>query len=388
MRFSGLPPASAWGSEMRRALLPALVVMVAGVVSCSDMPTAPKVSDLPGNILVEGTVTDRDGPALTGGLVVFRRLPLSQNQPSPSFYANIDLNGTFHIAVAQGAYEVRIVPNYDGGLPGVTIPRFEVLTAGTRLDYRYSGTRVTGDITGPGGALLADSYVAAASPVHDVYLSVRAVGGHYSMLLPPGKYEFYADPGIYNGGIPTIEVEADISTSDTLMNYALTGHAVTVTATLGGTTPMPNVQILAESEAIGVRAYATSRLDGSAVLYLPSGGYSFSANPPDGSIVGPERGYWSISGDASFPIDFPGTRWDVTLRRTSDSSAIPFASIYAIEIGSSNRAASTRSDLFGAFRLFVRPNVGYDLYSSGITIPNVSSAADSTFDLFVDFPAP
>ncbi|HYR69656.1 MAG TPA: hypothetical protein VER77_07210, partial [Candidatus Dormibacteraeota bacterium] len=134
----------------------------------------------------------------------------------------------------------------------------------------------------------------------------------------------------------------------------------------------------------------TCGLDGSAVLYLPSGGYSFSAQPPDGSIIGPESGYWSVSGDASIPIDFPGTRWDVTLRRTSDNSAVPFTSIYAAEIGS-NRSASTGSDLFGAFRLFVRPNVGYDLhvgsvYSSGITIPNLFSTADSTFDLYVDLP--
>ena len=96
--------------------------------------------------------------------------------------------------------------------------------------------------------------------------------------------------------------------------------------------------------------------------------------------------------DASMPIDFPATRWDVTLRRTSDSSPLPFTLIYASEIGS-NRSASTRSDLSGAFRLFVRPNVGYDLrigsfYSNAITIPNVSSTADSTFDLYVDIPAP
>jgi len=376
---------------MRRALLPAAIAILAGVISCSDMPTAPIVSAPPGSVVVEGVVTDRDGPALTSGLVEFRELPDSPNRPSPSFYAYLNSNGAFRIALAQGLYEVQIGPGYESGLPSVTIPNFEVKAAGTRLDYRYSGTRVTGNVTGPGGALLTDAYVSAVSSANLVYVRVTAAGGHYSMLLPPGEYEFYGDPGTHISGLPTIEVVADIGASDTVVNIPLTGHAVTVTATLGGTL-LPNVQIFAESDAIGVRASATSRLDGSAVLYLPSGGYSFSAQPPDGSIVSPETGYWSISGDVSMPIDFPATRWDVTLRRASDGSALPFTTVYASEIGS-NRSALTRSDLFGAFRVFVRPNVGYDirvgsLYGSGITIPNVSSAADSTFDLVVDVPAP
>jgi len=376
---------------MRRALLPAAIAILVGVISCSDMPTAPIVSAPPGSVVVEGVVTDRDGPAVTSGLVAFRELPDSPNRPSSSFYAYLNSNGAFRIALAQGLYEVQIGPGYESGLPSVTIPRFEVKAAGTRLDYRYSGTRVTGNVTGPGGALLGDAYVSAASTANLVYVSVTVAGGHYSMLLPPGEYEFYGDPGTHISGLPTIKVVANIGASDTVVNIPLTGHAVTVTATLGGTL-LPNVQILAESDAIGVRASATSRLDGSAVLYLPSGGYSFRAQPPDGSIVSPETGYWSISGDVSMTIDFPATRWDVTLRRASDGSALPFTTVYASEIGS-NRSALTRSDLFGAFRVFVRPNVGYDvrvgsLYGSGITIPNVSSAADSTFDLVVDFPAP
>ena len=375
---------------MYRIVAAALALLLLGAVSCSDMPTAPVLSALPGGVTVEGTITDRDGPAVTNAFLAFRRLPPSPNDPP--LYTSTDLGGAFRIALVQGTYEVRIGPSYESGLPSVTIPKFEVRAAGTRLDYRYSGTRVTGDVTGPGGALLTDSYVAAYSNVNGISLSARAASGHYSMLLPPGAYEFYGDPGGYSTGIPNIEVDATISSVDTVMNFALTGHAITVTTTLGGSTPIPSVQLQAESPAIGVRATATTRLDGSAVLYLPSGGYSFVAYASDGSIVGPESGYWSISGDASMPIVFPDTRWNVTLRRASDSSPIPFTYINAVEIGS-NRSALTTSDLFGAFRLFVRPNVGYDLrigsiYSPQATIPNVSSAADSTFDLYVDIPAP
>jgi hypothetical protein len=377
---------------MRRSILPALALLLSSVVSCSDMPTAPKIPPAPpGDVNVEGVIRDRDGPVLANTTLTFRHFPVSASQPSPAFRAATDLNGAFRIALAQGPYDVRISPDYESGLPPVTIPKFEV-KGGSRLDYRYSGTRVAGDVTGPGGASLSDATIYAIST--EVGVSVRAVNGHYSMLLPPGEYDFYSDSGLYESGIPSIEVEANISASDTLIHFALTGHVVTVTATLGAGTPLPNVQIYAESNPIGVRAVAHSRLDGTATLYLPSGGYSFNAYSYESGIVGPETGYWSISGDASIPVDFPGTRWDVTLRRTSDGAALPFASIIADEIGTF-RHASTSSDIYGKFRLFVQPNAGYDLQigspnfgASTIVVPNVSSTADSTFDLYVDVPVP
>jgi hypothetical protein len=390
MRSNRFLPASAWGSEMSRALIATLIVIASGMVSCSDIPTAPKPPQAPlGNITVGGTITDRDGPGVVAFLS-FRPLPLSPGQPSP-YFAVTNGSGAFQVSLPQGTYEVRVQPDYLSGLPSVTVPKFEVSGTGSQFNYRYSGTRVTGSITGPGGSLLGDAYVTASSGANQIYLNVRASNGHYSMLLPPGNYELYGEPGIYDGGIPTIEVEANITSADTTINLDLTGNVVTVTATLGGSTPLANVGILANSDAIGVRATARSRLDGSAVLYLPSGGYSFTAVSPDGSIVGPETGYWSISGDTSIPIDFPGTRWDVTLRRTADNSALPFTSIYAFEIGS-GRYASTTSDLLGRFQVFVRPNQGYDLQiqpgGQVIFVPNISSGADSTFDILVNAPVP
>lgn len=380
---------------MRRLLFPAAIAILSGVLSCSDMPTAPIVAPAPpGTITVEGTITDRDGPPLGNTLLAFRLLPLSPNQPNFGLTAFTNASGVFQIALAPGAYDVQIQPGYQSGLPDVRGLKLEVKAGGSRFDYRYSGTRVAGDVTGPGGALLADAYITAVSTSEQIYVSVTTVGGHYSMLLPHGEYELYAEAAIYNSGIPSLEFEADIAASDTLIHFALTGNVVTATATLGGSTPLPNVLVEAQSDAIGVRARAVTRLDGTAVLYLPSGGYSFTTYTPDGSIVGPETGYWSISGDASIPIEFPGTRWDVTLRRTADGSALPFASIYAREIGA-NHYARTSGDLFGKFRLFVRPDLGYDLQIgssiSGVPtfiIPNLSSTADSTFDIFVDAPVP
>src|SRR5690349_3859050 len=115
---------------MRRVLLPAAFVLLSGVLSCSDMPTAPKLSATPGSVTVEGTITDRDGPAVANSFLAFRLLPDSPTQPSPSHYAYTDVNGAFRIALVQGTYEVRIGAGYETGLPSVTIPKFEVLSAG------------------------------------------------------------------------------------------------------------------------------------------------------------------------------------------------------------------------------------------------------------------
>ena len=371
-----------------RFLLALLVMIDSGVLSCSDAPTAPRPQASVGTVTVKGSITDRDGPALVNFIVAFRPFQAAPNQPTPWVTAITDVNGSFQVALAPGLYKAHIGPS-DQSLFDVSIPKFEVGAAGSRFDYRYSGTRVTGEVTGPDGSLLVEALVTVAAKADGEYVDLRAVGGHYSILLPPGEYDLYGASGTAYSGIPSTEVEADISASDTLINLALTGHVLTGMVTLGGSAPLANVRVYAQSDASRVQAFAKSGLDGSAVLYLPSGGYSLTAFPPDG-VIGPETAHVSISGDASIPIDFPGTRWNVTLRRTAYGSAVPSASILAREIGS-NRSASTSADLFGKFQLFVRPNVAYDLLVGSppfITIPNLSSTADSTFDLFVDVPTP
>src|SRR5438876_8938130 len=105
---------------MRSVLLAAAIVILSGVLSCSDMPTAPRR-----NVTVEGTFTDREGAALPGASIAFHSLdPTRQGKPSER--TGTDVAGDFRIALAPGAYGVDLAPPYDSGIPVAIIPSFEV----------------------------------------------------------------------------------------------------------------------------------------------------------------------------------------------------------------------------------------------------------------------
>jgi hypothetical protein len=376
---------------MRRTLLPALIVILSGVISCSDMPTAPR-----GNVAVEGLLTDRDGAAMRGATVVFLLLPTSQQLPTQiSNYVYTDAGGAFNIALPPGIYEVQILPGYQSGTPRVKIPKFEAKGSHVRLDYHFTGARITGKITGPAGTPLSAASVDAYSVPPSISASSQLVNGRYSLLLGPGDYDFYIHSAGYNDGLPVLEYEVAVSAADSALDFVLTGNRVTTMVTLRGAAPLAGAQVTALSGATGVYANARTGLDGIVVLYLPSGGYSYTVYPPFDYIAGPETGYWPISGDGPFTIDFDRVQWDVTLRSATDSSVIASAYVSASELGS-NRYANAFTDPVGKFQILARPGQGYDLRvgspfsnGSGIsTIPNVSSAADSTFDLFVNLLVP
>ena len=372
---------------MNRVLGAALIVILSGVLSCSDMPTAPSAK-----VVVTGNLTDRDGAALSAAFVRFR---LAGSQPgfSPEYYARTDASGTFDVEMPEGIYEVNIEPNYDSGLLHAVIPQFKVSRDQHHLTYRFTGTKVSGNVTGPGGVPLDGAEVAAFAPTG--YATGRTVSGHYSIFVPPGEYELYASPRDYDSGLPRLEIEATIGATDTIMDFALTGSRVDVTTSLGGATPLAGVTIFAQSDGIGALAFARTGVDGAGVFYLPDGPYSYTARPPSPAIVGPESGTWNIAGNTSFAFDFPATRWNITVRRSSDGGAVAFAGVEATEHGSFRRVGGN-TDVLGKILLFVRPDVQYDfqiLLNTSRTpnffnIPNVSSPADSTFDILVNAPVP
>lgn len=370
-------------------MVAALVVISAGVVSCSDMPTAPLAK-----VTVLGALTDRDGAAVVHAYVYFEA-PHTPSHSGDYYSAQTDGNGSFQVEMPEGIYEVSIDPGFRSGLPRATIPKFKVSRNGDGFQYRYTGTKVSGELTGPGGAALDGASVTAySSSLNGGYISGFSVAGHYSILVPPGDYEIYAGSSAIDG-LPRFEVEAAISSVDTVISFALTGRQVTVTTTLGGSTALAGAAVSVISDALGVRASTTTRVDGTGILYLPDGNYSYTVYPPDRAIVGPESGSWPISADAAIAVSFPATRWDITLRRSADNGVISLASVYVVE-SESHRDAGGVTDVLGRVPLIVRPNVPYDfqiqLQSSKtpkfFTIPNVSSTADSTFDLFVNAPVP
>lgn len=370
---------------MRRtlALLPILLPL-AGILSCSDMPTAPHAV-----VTIEGSVRDRDGVAMMETYVYFTPEADPSGNFLPSTYVRTDTDGAFKTALAEGSYAVGIDPPNSTGYPEGRVGKFTVDRSKPRFDYRFSGTKVSGSLTGPGGPLLTRAYIQCSDAPYRTTASAVTTGGHYSLFIPPGLYTFAVQPSDNYSGLPRLYTQAQISSADTTIDWDLSGFTVTATVTLGSN-PVAGTGVEAQSTTGAISASGRTGPDGVAVLYLPAGDYYYYSYPPAQNIAGPEQGSISISGDTSIPIAFPATRWNATLRRVSDNSPIQGAGVSALEIGAT-RGASATTDPFGKFFLMVKPSVGYSVRiypneTGPFVLPYVSSTVDSTFDIVISTP--
>jgi hypothetical protein len=162
----------------------------------SDMPTAPRCPGASGNVTVEGVITDRDGPA-AAMFLVFGRFPFRRINWA-DLLCHTDLSGAFRVVVTPRAYEVRISGNYEGRLPSMRIPKFEVrrLGPGSITVTRARGSPVL-------SLALVDHCLTkpiSQPPATQTYANARTVGGRYPMLLPPGRYRFHGEPRIHFSG--------------------------------------------------------------------------------------------------------------------------------------------------------------------------------------------
>jgi len=370
---------------------PALVAL-AMTLSCSEIPTAPRL----GSVTVSGRITDRDGPPLAGIYVRLELEPPVEGLPS-NYGTQTNVDGRYELKVPEGLYRVRLDPGYEvtGGYPFVDIGRVKIGSSGAVINYRYTGVRVTGTITGPNGASLSDATVGTAgvSGGENVYAYARSAQGTYSLLIPAGVYDFQAAPGGYlQEGLPVIRSRGVPVLSDTTIDFALTGFAVTGTFSLSGGTPMIGAYLAATND--DVFAAARTGLDGTATLYLPAGNYEIRGAAPSSSIAGPITIMKSIVADDALTFDFSGVRWDMTIRRASDNSFVTGAGAVVRE-AAEPRAAYGTTDLFGRVQFLVRPGRAYDLTVSWIeggyyrdaSVSNLFSAADTTFDISINVPA-
>ena len=373
---------------MRRVGLFVIASSLAGVLSCSEIPTAPRL----GSVLVSGRITDRDGPPIPGLRVALESQPNGLGIPTQTVKTT-DADGRYSMKLAEGVYRVRLEPAFGAGYPGVTLNEIKIGASGATIDYRYTGVRVSGSVTGPNATSLPDAIVSTFGLSGGEYFYASGVntGGSYSMLIPSGVYEFYASSGGYDSGLPQIHSSNVPVASDTTIDFSLTGFAVTATMLVGGGAPMMG----AIFQATGSAADAVTRtgLDGTATLYLPAGSYTLRASPYPQNIAGPRTVTRTIQGDDALTFDFSGPRWDVTIRRASDDTALAGAWAFFRDAGH-NEGVSVTTDSFGRASCLMRPGTPYDLtivWPQGNTygealFSNLSSAADTTFDFSVSVP--
>lgn len=377
---------------LRRA---AWVAPLALVLSCADMPTAPRPL-----VAVSGQILDRDGGPVTSARVWFYAADSLPGFQDYATFVITDAAGRFSLSLPSAPFGVSLEPSSESGYPFVRLPVWTPRPGASTLDYRYSGFRVQGNITGPDGQPVSDSY-AYIAPVRGLgTASSHAFGGHYSLLVPSGTYYMDVGPSHYYGnvGLPTKTFATLDVTADTTIDVSLSGAKIDLTITLAGTLPLSGAYVVAS--APDLRAAAATDISGTVTLYLPPALYSIDIDPDTPGVVDPEVFYRTIQADQPLSIDIPSVRWTGVFRRLADGSPIVHAWMEVEESGPySLHRASLQTGASGEFQFYVRPGIPYDfravipagpVISSQLLVParSVASIADSTFDLYVDVPTP
>lgn len=376
-------------------LLPLLAL--ATTLSCADMPTAPSSM-----VTVTGQITDRDGPGIEQVYVMFISLdprnhssydgPILLGAPRSTAldtYTATDANGRFRIQLPTGPYRVYLQPLR--GYPYTRLARFDVAPGHTELNYRFTGVRITGTVTGPGGlALPGGSVYAFQIDQYDgAGASSDLMSGRYSLLVPPGTYRMSAEARA-TFGTPVVYREFTAS-RDTTIDVILEGTLVTGIVRGQNGAPLERIRVQATSSPSDRPIYTYSLADGSYSMYLPSGTYAFHLEPWDASArYIAERDYPPVSITAPTVLDFDmsGVEWSGTVKLAWDSTAVTNAGVVAVELRNEAgyNTASIAADGAGRFHLIVARNTYYSLYanvSSTNLIGTFATDADTTFDLYV-----
>lgn len=375
----------------------AALLAVATTLSCADMPTAPREI-----LTVTGQITDRDGAAISQAYVYFYSLdPRDRPDPGPILAAprtakidaatTTDAQGRFRILIPRGPYLVGI--RAEDGYPYVEIS-VEVAPGHTSVDYRFSGVRVTGTVSGPDNVTIVSGGVTAyprgfaGRMVHGDLFS-----GRYSLLLPPGTYEFVAST-IGTVGLPTVARTVAIA-RDTTLDFDLDGELVSGIVRGPGGTPLERIRVTAHPGLDGFGVAIFSQADGTYRMYVPQGAYTFTLEPWDYSaryIASREAGSVGITGPRTIDFDMSGPVWNGTVRRASDSTVVSGYGVTAVELRgrySWEFWAETTTDAEGEFRLVLAPQRYYTLFvEDSVSMPPVGTfaATDTTFDIYVNAP--
>lgn len=363
----------------------AILCLIASVSCSDDAPTRPEPA-----ALVEGTVEisilDRDGNPLA--LDVYFDRAGNDGEPI-KFVAGPDAR---HVDLPVGSYFVGLDPHSASGYPIAQIPEFRVSAGSNRLEYRYTGTRISGSTSFEGAPLSDVSVTLLASDKIVAWQVAR--DGRYSFVMPPGTYEVRAMPSLlHEKGLPELVILSGTLTlpeEDITRDFDFTGHETQVLVTVKGQ-PVFDASVVAQRT--GARAAGMTNGAGLSTHFLPGGDYTFEVTRVPGVTV-PLTVTRPITSPGTVPMDFTGVTWNVTLLRKDDLSLVRGAWARVAEVGSS-RQGGARADDLGRFQILVAPDVPHEVLVTlpGQTSPGpypvvgtVSTSTDATFDLLVDLP--
>lgn len=370
----------------RARILPRLSFLFCLAVSCTRMPTAP-----PTDILVEGRITAQDGSPLEGASVRF----FEADPALRTGYGDTetDPEGRYSVSLLTGTYDVQIHAQGNAYLD-----HFERVTfrrSSKRYDHRFTGFHVTGTLRHPDGYGLDSGIVWAILQTHPRPRALsRFDGGTFSLLLPEGTYSFEAWSPYLWSGLPEVTVNGISIHSDTTLAIDLNGIPVTGIALGRDHEPIDSVEVYAEIVGGGFPIRALTGSDGRYRIWVPPGTYGIHFEPRERNILPRAVGPVEATQPRTLDADFAGVNWTGVVRWRTSQDPVPGLSVRArINNPNDDRWAESVTDAGGGFRLSLEAGQPYSLYtydgSGRLThVPDLVAAADTSFELLLDPPAP
>jgi hypothetical protein len=154
------------------------------------------------------------------------------------------------------------------------------------LDLHYQGYRVSGRMLHLGLGLASGSvFVQGSTNTARAELRDNGAGPHaertYSLLLPAGTFDFWANPNEGYWGVPRVKFEGITVSADTTIDLVCDGHFVQGTVTSPGGVVVDGAIVSATAPGASAWNYTTSI--GTYGLHLPDGEYEFHVTPPPGA---------------------------------------------------------------------------------------------------------
>jgi hypothetical protein len=259
---------------------------------------------------VSGTLRLRGGAPIPGATIVFLQetppsggvMPLAPRARKAVIYPNppvaiTDAGGRYSIEIFSGRYDVWVGGGPDSGFMSQHMATITVRAPRVPLDLSYEGYRVSGKMIHLNVALASGS-IFVEGPTNTARATLHNSG--YSMLLPGGAYDIWANPNEGYWGVPRVKFEGVTVSSDTTIDWHVDGHFVQGTVRTTGGSVVYGAVVAATSPNASAWNYTDS--NGFYGLHLPTGAYRFIVTPPPGADT-----LGGVATGDSVPIDAPQT---------------------------------------------------------------------------------
>jgi hypothetical protein len=357
-----------------RALLMTVTMLGLGL-SCTRMPTAPRAG-----VELGGRVTGPSGEPLPRTLLSFTPEDLALDYFA---HAITDSSGAYSVRLLSGTYSVQLVP------PAGLMSRTEKITVSaghSRADFPFRGYRVSGTVIDPAGSVLDSGFVYAFTGRNGQAIS-RLQAGRYSLVLPAGRYSFFAGPADYWSGFSPLRKDPVAVAGDTTIDFHLSGTPVTGRVTGPDGRPLNDAGVVARGD---VSVKNRTAADGTYRLYVPPGSYRVFFYPPFPYYIIPRVvGPLALTAPASIDGDLSGVEWTGVVLRSDTSEPVPELTVLVRMIDDPDgRSAAIQSGSQGEFRFIMEANRRYDLFvfDSSMSlevakVQGVTATSDTTFEI-------